>query len=162
MSSRAPEPALWSLLLSYALALVINALPLAGNLQLLLPPMGFLVLAWWAINDLNHTHFVAAVIIGLLYDTLTGTLLGLHAMIFSVLLFLLLRLRLRLRVVRPLQQGFTLTLLLFGHQLLLLPFVSTDAATNAYFWSMPLTGFVLWPFLRLLLNWLNHVPAPRS
>ncbi len=155
MSSRTPEPALWSLLLSYAL-------PLGGDLQLLLPPMGFLVLTWWAINDLDHTHFVAAVIIGLLYDTLTGTLLGLHAMIFSVLLFVLLRLRLRLRVVRPLQQGITLTLLLLGHQLLLLPFVSTDAVTNAYFWSMPLTGFALWPFLRRLLNWLNHVPTPRS
>ncbi|SIN83519.1 rod shape-determining protein MreD [Sulfurivirga caldicuralii] len=155
--------AFWLILLSYLVALVINALPLPHPWGLLLPPVGLLVLFYWALRQLDRTHFVAAVLIGLLYDALEGTLLGGHALLFSVLLFIVLRLRLRLRLAHPLQQSLLFTGLLYLFEALgwfiLRP--NLDEATRIYWLAMPLTALLIWPVISATLHFLTRPAGAR-
>ena len=125
---------------------------------MLLPPFGLLVLLYWAQREIRHTHFIAAVTIGLLYDAMSGTLLGLHALLFSIVLFIFLRMRLRFRLVRTLQQTGVLIFLLYLYQLMLLPLIYDHLEGDAWlrYIAMPLTLLICWPILKYTLDWLSH------
>ncbi len=158
-----PNQAFWLILFSYVAALILNALPLPQPWGLLMPPMGLLVLFYWAMRQLDRTHFLAAVLLGLLYDALEGTLLGGHALLFSVLLFIVLRLRLRLRLAHPLQQSLLFVVLLYLYEALgwfiLRP--NLDATTRPIWLLMPLTVVAVWPLIYATLQFLTRPPATR-
>lgn len=161
MAHRAPNIFSWLVLFSYIFALILNALPMSRETALLLPPFGLLALFYWTQRDLSRTHFLAAVLLGLLYDAMTDTLLGLHALLFSTLLFIFLRMRLRFRLVHPLQQAGVLTILLYLYQLMQLPVVYEHLHDHEWirYAAMPLTVLALWPPLKRLLDWLTHTPV---
>ncbi len=161
MAPRTAEHFPWLMPISYLLALLPNSLSVERDTALLLPPFGLLLLFYWAQRDLNRTHFMAAIAVGLLYDALTGSLLGLHGLLFSVLLFVFLRFRRRFRLVPIIQQsGFILTLL-YLYQLLNLPFLYSHAETMTWFpyLTMPLTALLAWPMMKYLLDWLTTLTA---
>jgi len=155
--------AFWLILFSYLAALVLNALPLPQPWSLLVPPMGLLVLFYWALRQLDRTHFIAAVLLGLLYDALEGTLLGGHALLFSILLFVVLRLRLRLRLAHPLQQSLLFATLLYLYEALgwfiLRPHL--DEETRPVWLLMPLTVLLIWPLVHALLQYLTRPATAR-
>lgn len=161
MAHRALNPFAWLAVFSYLVALILNALPLSKENALLLPPFGLLVLFYWTQQDLRRTHFLAAVMLGLLYDAMTDTLLGLHALLFSILLFIFLRMRLRFRLAHPLQQAGVLMILLYLFQLMQLPLVYAHLHEQAWgrYFAMPLTTLIFWPLLKYLLDWLTHTPV---
>ena len=158
MAHRTADTFSWLALLSYVAALMLNALPLHEPVALLRPPFGLLVLFYWSQRDLSRTHFLTAVLLGLLYDALTDSLLGLHVLLFSVLLFIFLRMRLRFRLVRPLQQAGALIVMLYLYQLMRLPVVYDHLQDPLwpYYLAMPLMALVIWPPLRLILDWLTR------
>ena len=157
MAHRTPDTFFWLALLSYIAALILNALPINEKGALLLPPFGLLVLLYWAQRDLSQTHFLTAVLIGLLYDAMADTLLGLHVLLFSILLFIFLRMRLRFRLVRPLQQAGALIVLFYLYQLMRLPVLYDHLRDPLwlYYLAMPLTVLVFWPPLRFILDRLT-------
>ncbi len=155
--------AFWLIVISYVAALVLNALPLPQPWGLFMPPMGLLVLFYWAMRQLDRTHFPAAILIGLLYDALEGTLLGGHALLFSVLLFIVLRLRLRLRLAHPLQQSLLFMVLLYLYEglgwFILRP--QLDETTRSFWLMMPLATLLIWPLIYATLQFLIRPTAAR-
>ena len=150
----APKPFFhfsWVVVISYLVALGANAVPVPPPWSLLIPPFGLLMLFYWAMEELHTTHFISAVLIGLLYDALYGTLLGLHAALFSLFLFLLLKIRVPLRLTSPIQQALILMLIMLLYQIAVLLFVQPTLRGDEwyYFFAMPLTLLIFWPIIRL-------------
>lgn len=157
MANPRPDVPLLLVVSSYAVALLVNLLPL-GALSVLLPPIGLLILFYWAQHDLTHTHFTSAVLVGLLYDALLNSLLGLHALLFALVLFVFLRLRRHFRLGHTLQQAILVTLMLFTYQLM--EQITHLGSTETFDWkalfTTPLSGLILWPVLKWLLDWLTQ------
>lgn len=160
MARPTPETHSGIQLLNYLIALLINAFPLPQPVSFVLPPMALLMLFYWAQKSLSHTHFFAAVIMGLLYDTLNQTLLGTHALMFSTFLFVFLQIRLRFRLYGTLQQAILVMVFLYAYQLVYwLLFLPSPSTLPLTYWLMPFSTLVFWPLIRWLLD---HLTAPLS
>ncbi len=158
MSSQTPESHTGIQLLSYMLALLLNTFPLPQPINFMLPPVALLLLFYWAQKALHHTHFTAAILLGLLYDTLNQTLLGTHALLFSVFLFIFLQIRLRFRLFGPIQQALIVILLLYAYQAIYWFIFLPAPLTHLWpYWTMPLSALILWPAIRWLLD---HITMP--
>ena len=91
---------------------------------------------------------------GLLVDTLTGTLLGQHALGMSIVAFAALTLYQRMRLFPLWQQSMIVFVLLATHQATNL-WVSgiTGRAVHTWAYRMPsLTGMLIWPVIFILLR----------
>ena len=69
------------------LATMINLLPLTGWLLTLRPDFVALVLLYWGIYQLRKVGFLPAFLLGLAMDVADGSLLGQHALAYSVMMF---------------------------------------------------------------------------
>ncbi|MBN2647473.1 MAG: rod shape-determining protein MreD [Thiotrichales bacterium] len=154
----------WVIMLSFVLALIVDALNLLGESYLFLPPITLLVLLYWCGHFLDQTYVSTAFVIGLLMDTLFNSTLGIHALIFVLLTFAMLRHRLHFRGYSVLQQSLNMIGFLLLYQILRLIVLAPpmNEAQQIAFWSMPLVGGVLWIFLAKGLNRLSHQKAIES
>jgi rod shape-determining protein MreD len=94
---------------------------------------------------------------GLLLDSLSGTLLGEHALALSLIAYLCVRLHQRIRVYPIWQQALTVMTFLLLHQLLTLWIDSIIGRPMPplEYWLPSLIGAVLWPFIFHLLTLLR-------
>jgi len=142
---------------SYLLAIIFDAILIASPYLHWLPPITLLTVIYWSSENLSQTFIPSAFILGLLYDTLTQTLLGMHALLFCLILFLILRFRLNFRLFTPIQQALTLIPFLYLYQGLLWflnpqPYQPQTLILGLLF---PLTLLLLWPILSLSLQMLS-------
>jgi rod shape-determining protein MreD len=145
------------LILSIAMAVLLQLLPLPGFLDPLRPYWPGLVLIYWTLETVDTIHLGTAFLIGLLLDVLTGSLMGLHALSLVVLVYLVQRFRARLRFFPPWQQALSVLGLLINDRIILL-WITTlmgEPAPTWRFWLPPLSGLLLWPWLFLLLDRLR-------
>lgn len=142
---------------SYFIAIVINIMALSSPLFYWLPPIALLVLLYWSTLNLKQTFIPSAFVLGLLYDAIQQSLLGFHAALFVVITFIILRYRLQFRLFTLLQQALFLSFLLGLYQalqLLLNPNLQLNSV-GLSFWLSPLSVWVLWPLVSLILNFLR-------
>ncbi len=139
-----------TILIGYLLTLM----PLPDWAQIFRPQWVALILIYWCMAVPDRIGVGVGFISGLLLDVLTGTLLGQHALGFSVIAFVTLKLHLRVRVMPLRQQVFTIFILLLVERLLAL--WSTGAAgyptPSLWYWMTPLVGMLLWPWIYILLR----------
>jgi rod shape-determining protein MreD len=139
-----------TILIGYLLTLM----PLPDWAQIFRPQWVALILIYWCMALPERIGVGVGFITGLLLDVLTGTLLGQHALGFSVIAFVTLKLHLRVRVMPLRQQVFTIFILLLVERLLAL--WSTGAAgyptPSLWYWMTPLVGMMLWPWIYILLR----------
>jgi rod shape-determining protein MreD len=139
-----------TILIGYLLTLM----PLPEWAQIFRPQWVALILIYWCMALPERIGVGVGFITGLLLDVLTGTLLGQHALGFSVIAFVTLKLHLRVRVMPLRQQVFTIFILLLVERLLAL--WSTGAAgyptPSLWYWMTPLVGMMLWPWIYILLR----------
>ena len=141
---------------SYLLAIILDAMLLSSPLYWL-PPISLLVIIYWSTENLTQTFIPSAFILGLIYDALNQSLLGLHALLFSLFLFLILRFRLRFRLFTFVQQALTLIPFCFLYQGLLwflIPHPLTAESLWLY-WLSPFSLLLLWPILAMPLRHLS-------
>ena len=153
MSSE-PQHGLPIVLISFALAFTLTALPLPEVLNAYRPPWCALVLIYWLMALPYRIGIKTAWAIGLVLDVLKGILLGQHALALSVVAFITLHLHLRIRVYPFWQQSIIIGLILFSYQVILFWTynISSTVQWGWVYWISPIVGALLWPGCFILLR----------
>ena len=150
----------WFVVLTLAVGLIGNQLPLSGVALVLRPDFLALVLLYWCIREPRMISVGIAWCLGLLMDVGDGTVLGQHALAYAVLAYA--AEYFRRRVLRfPLwqQAAQVAVLLLLCAGLVLLVRVMGGAPLPRWTYAVgPLTGALLWPVATALLQWPQRPP----
>ena len=139
-------------------ALLLTNLPLPDSLRFARPDWVLLVLIYWTMALPHRVGVGIAWLLGLFTDVLTGTLLGQHALAYSIVIFLTIKLHQRLRLHPLWQQSLSILTLLALSQLLLLwinGMIGRPVHTWMY-WLPSLLGALLWPIIFPILRGLRR------
>ena len=140
--------------LSLMAAVLLSLLPLPEVLMPFKPYWVAMVVIYWSLEIHGVISLGLAFLIGVVVDTLSGSLMGLHALSLVVMVFLVQRFRSRLRFFPPWQQALSVLGLLVNDRIILIwisVFLGEPLPTWKY-WLPPLVGMALWPWLFLGLD----------
>ena len=145
-----PLLAFW-LTLGVALVLTAVALPALAPPAFgwFRPQWAVLVLLFWVMTAPEAVGMVSAWVAGLLVDSLTGSLLGQHALTYVLIVWAGLSLHQRLRMYSGVQQTLIVFLTVLGAEVLaalLLRLVRGQALSFAMLWT-PVVTALCWPLL---------------
>jgi len=134
-------PAL-SLVLTVALAL----LPLPDAISAFRPDWVAVVLLYWSLTAPRRFSLLTAFWMGIVLDTLSGSLLGQHALALLVVVYLAERFHLRIRVFPISQLGLSVFALLGLYEFILfwIDGVVGRSVPLMERWGPPLTGTLVW------------------
>lgn len=140
--------------LSLLVASLLTVMPMPQIVKLARPDWALLVLMYWTLALPQRTNVGTAFAVGFIVDVLVGTVLGVNALAFSVVIFAVALHHLKIRNFSLLQQSLLVGMLLALYHLLL--FWLSHFLTGVYFmpeylWPV-LTGMVVWPWLFWLLR----------
>lgn len=140
--------------LTIVAAVLLTLLPLPAVLLPLKPYWVALVVIYWSLETVDIINLGLAFLIGLVLDTLSGSLMGLHALSLVVVVFLVQRFRSRLRFFPPWQQALSVLGLLVNDRIILIwiTVLLGEPLPTWKYWLPPLVGMALWPWLFLLLD----------
>jgi len=143
-----------TLVLALIMAILLTLLPIPDVIEPLRPYWVGLVLVYWALEIREMVSLGMAFTIGILLDTLTGSLMGMHALSLVVMIYLVQRFRARLRFFPPWQQALSILALLVNDRIIRLWISSLlgEPIPTWNYWLSPLVGMALWPWLFLLLD----------
>jgi rod shape-determining protein MreD len=140
--------------LSLFVALILTVMPMPQLVKLARPDWVLLVLMYWTMALPQRISVGTAFFSGFIVDVLVGTVLGVNALAFSVVIFIVAQHHLKIRNFSIVQQSLLLGLLLALYQLLL--FWLSHFLTGVYFMPQYLwpvaTGMLVWPWLFWLLR----------
>ena len=151
------------IVLTFAIAFLLNLLPWSGFGLLIRPDFVALTLLYWCIHWPRKVSFGTAWGTGLLLDVADATLLGEHAFAYSLLAYLAIMLRRRLLLFGLREQVWHILPVLLITQLAIL-LIKVYSGANFIGWGYFLssvTGSLLWPALSALLSILLRLkPEP--
>lgn len=156
-----------SLLLVYGtlfLALLLQLFPWTGEGVILRPDFMLVVLIYWFFRAPYFCNIGTAWIAGVLVDLATGSLLGQHALAFTLTAYVALLFQRRLVLFSSFQiLFFTFGLLILTRLtiLVLKLFSGNDAPGLHYFWPV-ITGVLLLQVMRLVLGSITHSKSRSS
>jgi rod shape-determining protein MreD len=107
-------------ILSLLLALLLSAMPLPGALAPFKPDWVAVTMIYWALAAPPAFGLLAAFIVGLMLDTLSGALLGQHSLGLMLVVYLSQRFRLQLRAFPAMQTMLIVAAMLAVNEFLLL------------------------------------------
>ncbi|MBA3661203.1 MAG: rod shape-determining protein MreD [Gammaproteobacteria bacterium] len=144
----------FAILTTFIVGLVLMILPMPDWTIWLRPAWVLLILIYWSFEMPSRVSVGMAWFIGLIVDLLNGTLLGEHALAYTLVIYLVTRMHLRIRLYPWLQQGFSIFLFVLLYQFVVYciqGFIGQVPASNLY-WLSSLTSTILWPWLYILLR----------
>ena len=147
-----------SVYLSLLLALLCQLFPWVGQGVIFRPDFMLVVILYWLLRAPNLCSVGTAWVAGLLVDLATGSLLGQHALSFSIAAFIALSYQRRLVLFNTWQLvGYVAALLTFERVLMLLLklFEGNEGPGWHYFWPV-ITGLLLWQLMILLFGGLTR------
>lgn len=144
--------------LSIAVALGLGSIPLAEPVAYLWPDWVLLTLAYWCLAAPQRYGVGVAFAAGVFQDVATGTLLGLHALIYVLGMYVVIANHLRIRVLHLWGQTLVILLLAVISALLQLWVEGPAADLGANLWSLvpALTTALFWSPVFLLLRGLRQ------
>jgi rod shape-determining protein MreD len=139
-----------SLLLTLSLAVI----PLPASISAFRPDWVAVVLLYWSLMAPRRFSLMTAFWMGIALDTLSGSLLGQHALALLLIVYLAERFHLRLRVFPVSQLAFTVFLLLGLYQFLLFWIDGVAGRTVPLIerWAPPFAGTLVWLAISVLLG----------
>lgn len=144
--------------LSLLIALLCQLFPWVGQGVIFRPDFMLVVILYWLLRAPNLCNVSTAWFAGILVDLATGSLLGQHALSFTITAFLALIYQRRLVLFNGWQlAGYVFVLLTIERiiMLLLKLFAGNDNPSYHYFWPV-LTGLLLWQFMILMFGGLTR------
>ena len=137
---------------SLLLALLLSVLPLPQGIESFRPDWVAIVLLYWSLMSPERFGLLTALFMGLMLDTLTGSLLGQHSLALLVIVYLSQRFHLRIRVFPASQLVLTIVGLLAVYEFILFWIDGVAGRTVPIIerWAPIVTGAVLW-FLLLVV-----------
>jgi rod shape-determining protein MreD len=132
----------FSLVLTLALAVV----PLPGAIAPFRPDWVAVVLLFWSLTAPRRFSLLTAFWMGIVLDTLSGSLLGQHAFALLVVVYLAEHFHLRIRVFPLSQLALTVLVLLGLYEFILFWIDGVAGRTVPVIerWAPPLTGTLVW------------------
>ena len=140
--------------ISLALMLSLAVVPLPKIIEPFRPDWVAVVLVYWSLMAPRRFSLLTAFWMGLALDTLTGALLGQHALALLVIVYIAERNHLRLRVF-PVSQLALTVLILLGLYEFILFWIDGMAGRSVPMierWAPPVTGTLAWLVLLALLD----------
>jgi rod shape-determining protein MreD len=142
------------IIVSFAVAMLMNVMPLPDSINLFKPDWVALVLVYWVMAIPDRVGVLVGWLIGLLVDVLYGTLFGVHAMTFALVAYLIQMTFHRLRLFPKWKQSINIAVVVGIHMLvglILRGFVQPVSSSYSYW--LPLLGTMLfWPWVFILLR----------
>lgn len=136
------------------IAMMLTILPLPQWAAWYWPAWVFMVLLFWMMAVPHRVGIGAAFISGLLLDLLTGTILGQHALLFTLIAYFFIRFQVPIHSLPAWQQAilvFIATVIYFTLQYWIMAMAGLSSGTGKY-WLPIITTTFLWPWARLLLR----------
>ena len=132
--------------LSLVLTLALSLVPLPNAITSFRPAWVAVVLLYWSITAPRRFSLLTAFWMGIVLDTLSGSLLGQHALALLVIVYLAERLHLRIRVFPMSQLGFVVLALLGLYEFILfwIDGVAGRTVPLSERWGPPLAGTLVW------------------
>lgn len=157
MSTDQAHGRIW-IILSFICALVLQAAPWPGILEPFRPSWVLLVICYWVLALPHRVNVGTALIVGLVWDLILGSTLGVRGLTLSVIAYIV---ALNFQVLRNLslgQQAIVIALLSLAAKLI--EFWAQYLVSNINFepqqlWAV-LLNFILWPWLFLLLRHIRR------
>jgi len=147
--------------LTFVVALILAMLPMPDWTIWLRPAWVLMVLIYWVITIPYRVGVGVAWVTGFIVDLLTGTVLGEHALAYTVVIYFVLRVYMRLRMYPLLQQGLSILFFVLLYQFIIYciqGFVG-DVPSSHLYWLSSVSTMLLWPWLFVLLRdyrrWVN-------
>jgi rod shape-determining protein MreD len=140
--------------LSLALTLALAVVPLPATIAPFRPDWVAVVLISWSLTAPLRFSLMTAFWMGLALDTLSGSLLGQHALALLVVVYLADRFYLRVRVFPFSQLAITVFILLGLYEFILfwIDGIADRTVPLIERWAPPLTGTVVWMFMTALFD----------
>lgn len=154
-------------LLIYAtlfLALLCQLFPWTGQGIIFRPDFMLVVLLYWLLRTPYLCNVGTAWVVGLLVDLATGSLLGQHALAFSLTAYIALSFQRRLVLFSVVQvASYVFALLVFTRITLLVLklFAGHEAPSWHYFWPA-VTSILLWQIMRMSFGSIASPKTPRD
>lgn len=136
------------------IAIILAVLPMPEWTVWLRPAWVLLVLIYWAMVVPTKVSVGVAWTTGLVMDLMCGTLLGEHALGFTVVIYFVSRMHIRLRMYPMLQQGFSVFAFVILYQFIIYciqGFIGELPSSRLY-WTSSVTSMLLWPWLFVLMR----------
>ena len=139
---------------SFLIALTLQTIPWPGMLELLRPSWLLLVTCYWVLALPHRVNVGSALVLGLLWDLLLGSTLGIRGMMMSIVIYLVALNFLVLRNMALWQQAIVIgtisvildVLIFFGEYLI------QDVTFNPVSLWSGLINCILWPWMFLLMR----------
>jgi rod shape-determining protein MreD len=144
------------LFISLISALALAIVPLPAAVAAYRPDWVPIVLVFWSLMAPERVGLLTAFLMGLALDTLSGALLGQHALAMVTVVYLSVRFHLRIRVFPIWQLSVTVILLLTIYEFMLfwIDGVVGRSVPVIERWAPIVSGALVWP---LILSYLNSV-----
>jgi len=143
-----------TLVLMLVVALLLTMLPFTDAASPFRPYWVGLVLVYWTLEVREMVSLGMAFVVGIVLDTLSGSLMGMHALSLVIMIYLVQRFRARLRFFPPWQQALSILALLVNDRIIQLWIYTLlgEPIPTWQYWLAPLVGMAIWPWLFLLLD----------
>ncbi|MEE9446031.1 MAG: rod shape-determining protein MreD [Cocleimonas sp.] len=143
-----------AVLLSIIVAIMLTMLPLNEQWALYRPEWIALTIIHWSLVAPDRMSYVVAWIAGLLLDALYGSIIGQHALGFTIVIFMSMRMRTRLVVDNIFQQFLIIFLVLGTYMLVNLWILGiTGSAPQGWdYWLPVVVSILIWPFYHYFMQ----------
>lgn len=139
---------------SLLFALILAALPMPDWTVWLRPAWVLLVLIYWTMDNPYRVNIGTAWMVGLITDLINGTLLGQHALTYTIIIYIVSRMYIRLRMYPLMQQGASIFLFVLFYQFMMFciqGFIGELPSSQLY-WLSSVTSMIFWPWLYVLMR----------
>ncbi len=139
---------------SFLCALIFQTIPWPGTLDLLRPSWILLVTCYWVMALPHRVNVGSALVLGLLWDLLLGSTLGIRGMMMSVVIYMVAVNFLVMRNMALWQQAFMIGILASLLEILIFfgEFLIKDVTFDPLSLWSSLISCILWPWMFLLLR----------
>lgn len=158
MRDISPPRAAWVIATTYLVALILTVWPLPEWAEIFRPLWVALVTVYWCLWLPHRIGVITAFTAGLFMDTLTGTLLGEHALALVLLAWIILWMHLQVRVFPWWQQSFVVLCVTLAYSFVLF-WVDGMLGYTAHAgmrWTPVLVTALLWPWILQVLTRLQQ------
>lgn len=142
----------------FVVALVLEIIPWPAGFQGLRPAWIVLVLIYWVLALPNKVSVGFAFLVGLFWDVILGSILGVHALVLSVALYFIAKYHLILRNLSLWLQGILVMLYisLIRFAIFCIEFLLHSAEFNTQELLGAVISGILWPWVFLLMRHIRR------
>ena len=139
---------------SFLIALILQTIPWPGSLDLFRPYWLLLVTCYWVLALPHRVNVGSALILGLLWDLLIGSTLGIRGMMMAIVMYIIAMNFLVIRNMALWQQAMIIAALTVLFEVLIFfgEYLIQDVVFNPLSLWSALINCILWPWMFLLMR----------